>query len=72
MEATVLHRVATMHASAERVVRFLIARGADPSIRGQEHGATPAQWALYHGQDTLAALLGSPDGSDQAGSQNYG
>lgn len=72
IKATVLHRIATMDASAERVIRFMLARGADPSIRDQEHDATPAQWALYHQRDTMADLLGSPNGSDGVGSQNNG
>ena len=61
--ATVLHRVATMDAGAEHVVRFLLARGADPSIRDAEFDATPGDWARYHKRDTIADLLGSQNES---------
>ncbi len=72
VKATVLHRIATMDAAAEHVVRFLLARGADPSIRDPDFDATPEGWARYHKRDTIADLLGSHNGSDRVGTQGNG
>ncbi|MBV8847221.1 MAG: hypothetical protein JO307_30800 [Bryobacterales bacterium] len=58
-KVTVLHRIATMDTAAERVIRFLLARGADPSVRDRQHQATPAEWARYHNRDANANLLES-------------
>lgn len=46
-----------MDESAERVIRFMLSRGADPSIRDQTHHATPGDWARYHKREGLAELL---------------
>ncbi|HWB82958.1 MAG TPA: hypothetical protein VG675_02375 [Bryobacteraceae bacterium] len=70
--ATVLHRIATMDTGAERVIRFLLACGADPSIRDQEHHATPADWARYYKQDINADLLESHNRSSGADSKGSG
>jgi len=56
--ATVLHRIASMDAR-EDVIRFLLARGADPEVRDEEYHATPADWARYHKRDEIANLLES-------------
>jgi hypothetical protein len=40
------------------VVRTLIARGADPTIRDCDHDSTPLGWAAYAHQDHVVAYLG--------------
>jgi ankyrin repeat protein len=72
VKATVLHRIATMDAAAEHVVRFLLLRGADPSIRDPDYDSTPEDWARHHKRHTMADLLGARNGSDGAGSQDNG
>jgi ankyrin repeat protein len=72
VKATVLHRIAAMDAGAERVVRFMLARGADPAIRDEEYHATAADWARYHGREYIAGMLGSHKGSAGAGGQDIG
>ena len=62
-KATVLHRISTMDDGAGHIVRFLLARGADPSIRDPAYDATPEDWARYHKRDSTAQLL------SEAGSQ---
>jgi Ankyrin repeat len=62
VKATVLHRIATMGPEAENIVRFLLARGADPSIRDQEYGAMPEDWARYHKREATAKLLSEARG----------
>jgi ankyrin repeat protein len=57
--ATVLHWVTSMNARAESVIRFLLARGADASVRDDDYHATPADWARYQKRDALAELLES-------------
>ena len=60
VNATVLHRIAIMDAGAEPVVRFLLARGADPSIHDLQYHATPAGWARFNKRDAMADLLTAP------------
>jgi hypothetical protein len=55
--ATVLHGVTSMNVRADSVIRFLLARGADPSVRDDDYHATPADWARYQKRDALAELL---------------
>jgi len=55
--ATVLHRIATMNAGADAVIRFLLARGADRGIRDEVHRTTPADWARYYQRDDAVMLL---------------
>jgi ankyrin repeat protein len=60
--ATVLHRVATAGArftrpEIETAIRFLLDRGADPTIRDEVHHNTPIGWALYFGQRHSIDLL---------------
>jgi ankyrin repeat protein len=63
--ATVLHRAAALVAGSrtsrelETIIRFLIERGADPTIRDEEYGATPLGWARYAGRNEAVALLRS-------------
>ena len=38
-------------------VELLLARGADPEIRDEIHGATPLGWAAYQGRDEIVRLL---------------
>ncbi|GAA1889525.1 ankyrin repeat domain-containing protein [Asanoa iriomotensis] len=58
-----------LHAAAESgdvaLVRDLLARGADPTIRDARFGATPGDWARYFHRPEVAALLTptDPDGS---------
>jgi ankyrin repeat protein len=59
VRATVLHRIATMDAHEDTVIRFLLVRGADPEIRDEEHHGTPADWARYHKRDEVVNLLRS-------------
>jgi ankyrin repeat protein len=66
VKATVLHRIATMAEGGEHIIRFLLARGADPLIRDQEYDATPQDWARYHKRDATAKLLS--DAGSQANS----
>jgi len=49
-----------MDAGAEPVVRFLLARRADPSIHDLQYHATPAGWARYNKRDAMADLLTAP------------
>jgi hypothetical protein len=72
VKATVLHRIAIMNAGAERVIRFLLARGADPSIRDLQYQATPAGWARHNKRDAMADLLESYEQSNGAGGQGGG
>ena len=72
VKATVLHRIAIMDAGAERVIRFLLSRGADPSIRDLQYQATPAGWARHNKRDALADLLESYEQSNGAGNQSGG
>jgi ankyrin repeat protein len=68
VKATVLHRIAIIDAGAERLIRFLLARGADPSIRDLQYRSTPAGWARYNKREAMAELLESYEQSDGAGS----
>ncbi|MEV0718995.1 ankyrin repeat domain-containing protein [Asanoa sp. NPDC050611] len=58
-----------LHAAAETgdiaLVRDLLARGADPTVRDTRFGATPGDWARYFDRPEVAALLTptDPDGS---------
>lgn len=72
VKATVLHRIAITDAGAERVIRFLFARGADPSIRDLQYQATPAGWARHNKREAMADLLESYEQSNGAGSQSGG
>ncbi|HWB95710.1 MAG TPA: ankyrin repeat domain-containing protein [Bryobacteraceae bacterium] len=72
MRGTILHRVASMEwegppARCERVIRFLIERGADPAARDREYNATPAGWASYCGRREAAALLAELTGASGPG-----
>lgn len=56
-DQTPLHRaVVGRHAG---MVRLLLARGADPSIEDRQFHATPAGWADFEGDATLAAAFGT-------------
>ncbi|MBV8411781.1 MAG: ankyrin repeat domain-containing protein [Alphaproteobacteria bacterium] len=62
MKATVLHRAATgtgrwTGAEIRTVVRFLLDRGADPSIRDEAHHSTPIGWASHFGLGDSVDLL---------------
>lgn len=59
VKATVLHRLATMDTGTERVIQFMLAHGADPSIKDQEYHATAAGWARHHGRELIAGMLGA-------------
>jgi hypothetical protein len=61
-----------MDAGGERVIQFMLARGADPSIRDQEYHATPADWARYHKRELLTDLLGSDNRSGRVDNQKNG
>lgn len=52
---TALHEAAVR--GSTDIVELLLARGADPSLRDPQHGATPEGWAAHGGHDELAALL---------------
>ena len=43
------------------LVRHLLARGADPSIRDARFNSTPLDWARHSGQNAAAAVLFGPD-----------
>ena len=62
MKATVLHRVATADGrftrlQTEATIRFLLDRGADPSIRDEVHHSTPIGWACHFKQSDRVDLL---------------
>jgi ankyrin repeat protein len=59
VRATVLHRIATMDARDGSVIRFLLARGANPEIRDLDYRRTPEDWARYYKRDEIATLLES-------------
>ena len=52
---TALHYAA--YAGNEQIVRFLLANGADMSIRDRQFKGLPAGWAAVAGHDELAGLL---------------
>ncbi len=63
---TVLHRVVSMDLGGgnvpgkmERVVRFLVERGADLTIRDAHYGGTPLRWAWHTGHHDAVELLKS-------------
>jgi hypothetical protein len=69
--ATVLHRIASMDVGGRRmswdmepVVRFLVKRGADLTIRDEEFSGTPLGWARYAGREEAVELLRSFGASD--------
>jgi ankyrin repeat protein len=53
--------VTALHAAVwqgdEAMVRFLLERGADHTIRDERYDATPLEWAEYGGQGNVADLL---------------
>jgi ankyrin repeat protein len=59
VRATVLHRMATMDAHGDTVIRFLLAGGANPEICDEQYHRTPADWARYHKRDDFVNLLRS-------------
>src|SRR5690606_32811212 len=52
---TALHFAA--REGSEDLVRFVLARGADPTVVEPDFGASPAGWAEYFGHPSIAALL---------------
>jgi hypothetical protein len=57
VRATILHRMASMDTGVETVIRFLLARGADPQLEDEEYHATAADWARYHQHHEVVPLL---------------
>lgn len=43
----------------DELVRVLVERGADPTIRDARFDGTPEGWAAYAGQDDVVRYLGS-------------
>jgi ankyrin repeat protein len=39
------------------MVRFLLEKGADPTIRDPNYDSTPLGWAIYHGNDAVRQIL---------------
>ncbi|HEX7169067.1 MAG TPA: DinB family protein [Acidimicrobiales bacterium] len=54
-DTTALHYAAG--AGDADVVRLLLERGADKTVRDPQFGATPAEWATYFGHPDVATLL---------------
>ena len=52
--AALHHAAATGHLD---MVKLLLARGADPTLRDQHYADVPAGWADFHGQGTVLAHL---------------
>jgi ankyrin repeat protein len=68
-DVNAMGRTAPLHEAAMRgdlaVIRLLLDRGADPTLRDTGYHATPAGWAEHHGQHDAHALLTAleqPDG----------
>lgn len=59
VRATILHRIASTDSGEYAVIRFLLDRGADRTIRDEEYHATPADWASYFKLDRVVELLES-------------
>jgi ankyrin repeat protein len=39
------------------MARFLLEKGADPTIRDPNYDSTPLGWAIYHGNDAVRQIL---------------